>query len=289
MPRRYAPPELVGNFTKLSSLPEVYLKVRDAVESADATVEDVANLIMSDPAMTARVLKVVNSPLYGQSRRVETVSRAINVLGMQQIHDIALASSVTSTFSGMPVGLMDVRRFWTGSLACALAARALGKRAGLVDSERLFVVGLLSRIGHMVMYDRIPQLAAVALSHAERTQQALHLVERQLIGCDYAAVGAELLNIWQLPASIVGMIQDHVEPQSAESSAIGSAIVHLASLVADAFASPQAARLDVHTLNSYLWEATGLTGEALLEVEKQIRGDFAAAAEVFVPSLAMAA
>lgn len=289
MPRRYLPHELVSNFTRLSSLPEVYLKVRDAVESADSTVEEVAGLIMSDPAMTARILKVVNSPLYGQSRRVETVSRAINVLGMQQVHDIALASSVTATFAGMPVGLMDVRRFWSLSLACALAARTLGKRAGLVDSERLFVIGLLSRIGHMVMYERIPQLAAVALSHAERTEQPLYLVERQLIGCDYAAVGCELLTLWQLPASIVGMIQDHVEPQAAQSSAIGAAIVHLAAAVAEAFTAPQGSALNPESFDAYLWEATGLSPDAVLEAEKHIRGEFAAAVEVFVPSLAQAA
>lgn len=289
MPRRYVPHELVSNFTKLSSLPEVYLKVRDAVESTDATVEEVAALIMSDPAITARLLKVVNSPLYGQQRRVETVSRAINVLGLQQVHDIALASSVTSTFAGMPVTLMDVRRFWTGSLACGLAARALGKRAGLVDSERLFVVGLLSRLGHMVMYDRIPQLAAVALSHADRTGQPLYLVERQLIGCDFAAVGCELLTLWQLPVSIVGMIQDHVEPQAAQSSAIGAAIVHLASAIADTFTSTQGTAVNGQSFDTYLWEATGLTPESLLEAEKQIRGEFAAAIEVFIPSLAQAA
>lgn len=289
MPRRYLPQELVSNFTRLSSLPEVYLKVRDAVESSESTVEEVAALIMSDPAMTARILKVVNSPLYGQSRRVETVTRAINMLGMQQIHDIALASSITTTFSGMPVGLMDVRKFWTASLACALAARALGKRAGLVDSERLFVVGLLSRIGHMVMYERIPQLAAVALSHAQRTQQPLYLVERQLIGCDFAAVGSELLTLWQLPATIVGMIQDHVEPQAAQSSAIGAAIVHLAAAIADAFSAAGEAALNPNGFDSYLWEATGLTPDSVLEAEKHIRGEFAAAVEVFVPSLAHAA
>ncbi|MBM3393062.1 MAG: HDOD domain-containing protein [Betaproteobacteria bacterium] len=289
MPRRYEPHELVGGFTKLSSLPEVYLKVRDAVESPDSSVEEVGKLLMNDAAMTARLLKVVNSPLYGQSRKVETVSRAINVMGMQQVHDIVLASSVTNTFSGMPVGLMDVRRHWTYSLACALAGRAMGKRAGLVDSERLFVVGLLSRIGHMVIYERIPQLAAVALSHAQRTGQPLHLVERQLIGCDYAAVGGELLGLWQLPHSIVEMVTHHVEPAEVSTGAIGAALVNLASHIAECYAAGSGMRLDTQALNPYLWEATGLAPEGALEVEQQTHGEFATAAEVFMPSLAQVA
>ncbi len=288
MPRRYAPHELVETFSKLSSLPEIYLKIRDAVESPDSSVREVAQLISSDPAITARLLKVVNSAVYGMPRQVESVTQAVNVLGMQPIHDIILASSVTTTFAGMSYGLMNVRRFWSHSLLCALAARALGKQANLVDSERLFVVGLLSRVGHLVMYDKIPQLAAVAMSHSERTGQPLFAVERQLIGCDYAAVGGELLARWHLPASIVGMILDHVEPEYAQSSAIGAAIVHLAAAVADA-ATSSTGSVDTASLDPYLWEATGLAPETVSEVEKKVGIEFSGAAEVFMPAVALAA
>ncbi len=288
MPRRYAPHELVETFSKLSSLPEVYLRIRDAVESPDSSVDEVAKLIATDPAITARLLRAVNSAMYALSRRVDTVSKAVNVLGMQQVHDIILASSVTTTFAGMSAGLMDVRRFWSTSLLCALAARGLGKKAGLVDSERLFLVGLLSRVGHLVMYDKIPQLAAVALSHANSTQQPLFMVERQLIGCDYAAVGGELLARWQLPETIVGMILDHVEPEHAQSCAIGAAIVHLASIIATT-GGARSGKIDPHTLNNYLWEATGLKPEVLADMERVVRTEFSAAAEAFIPALANAA
>jgi HD-like signal output (HDOD) protein len=285
VPKRYTPQDLVANFAKLSSLPEVYLKIREAVESPDSSAREVAQLISSDPAITARLLKVVNSVVYGMPRGVESVVQAVNILGMQPIHDIILASSVTTKFAGVSYGLMNVRRFWSHSLLCALTARALGKRANLVDHERLFVVGLLSRVGHLVMYDKIPQLTAVALSHCERTGQALYAVERQLIGCDYAAVGGDLLARWRLPETIVSMVQDHVEPERAHSSAIGAAIVHLAAAVADA-ATSSTGHVDTARLDPYLWEATGLAPETLADVEKKAGAEFVETAKVFVPTLA---
>ncbi len=285
MPKRYTPHDLVATFSKLSSLPDVYLKIREAVESPDSSAREVAKLISSDPAITARLLKVVNSVVYGMPRGVESVVQAVNILGMQPIHDIILASSVTTTFAGVSCGLMNVRQFWSHSLLRALTARALGKQANLVDNERLFVVGLLSRVGHLVMYDKIPQLAVLALSQSERTEQPLFAVERQVIGCDYAAVGGDLLARWRLPDSIVAMILDHVEPERAQSSAIGAAIVHLAAAVADA-ATSSAGPVDTASLDPYLWEATGLTPETLSGVEKKAGMEFVEAAKVFIPTLA---
>lgn len=288
MPRRYAPHELVETFSRLSSLPEVYLKIKEVVDSPDASIDSMAAVINNDPAIAARLLRVVNSPVYGMARRVDNIGRALSVLGMQQVHDIILASSVTNAFSGMPAGLMNVRRFWTTSLKCALAARTLGKKAGLVDSERLFVVGLLSRVGHMVMYDKIPQLASMALSQAERSGEALFMNERQLIGCDYAAVGGELLSRWHLPESIISMILDHLEPEHAQSSAIGSAVLHIAAFVADADAAGKR-RIDPGELGEYVWEATSLAPDTLAETQKQVNNEFASVVDVFMPSLQNAA
>ncbi|MSQ58987.1 MAG: HDOD domain-containing protein [Betaproteobacteria bacterium] len=259
--------------------------MREAVESPDSSARDVAQLISSDPAITARLLKVVNSVVYGMPRGVESVVQAVNIMGMQPIHDIILTSSVTTTFAGVPYGLMNVSRFWSHSLLCALSARALGKRANLIDHDRLFLVGLLSRVGRLVMYDKIPQLTAVALSHSERTGQQLYGVERQLIGCDYAAVGGDLLARWRLPESIVAMILEHVEPVQAHSSVIGAAIVHLAAAAADAATSSKG-HVDAAKFDPYLWEATGLTPEILADVEKKAGAEFVETAKVFVPTLA---
>lgn len=288
MPRRYAPHELVETFSRLGSLPEVYLKIKQAVESDNASIEEIAVVIHNDVGISARILRVVNSPLYGMARRIDDIGRALSVMGMQQVHDIILGSSVTSAFAGMPQGLMDLRRFWTISLKCALAARFLGKKAGLVDSERLFVVGLLSRVGHMVMYDKIPQLAALALSQAQRTQTPLFEVERQIIGCDYAAVGGELLARWHLPDAIVEMIADHLEPELAQSSAIGSAILNIATFIAEN-ESAHATKANPAPLNEYVWEATNLSPETLREADDAANQELTAALELFSPSVRNAA
>jgi HD-like signal output (HDOD) protein len=100
--------ELVHSCSNVFTLPEIYFRVRDVVDSSDSTMDDLADALKMDPAISARVLKIVNSPLYGFPKQVDTVTRAVNLLGMQAVRDLVTATTIGRRFSGMTVQIMDL-------------------------------------------------------------------------------------------------------------------------------------------------------------------------------------
>ena len=100
--------ELVASCSNVFTLPEIYYRVRDVVDNHDSTMDDLAKVLKMDPGISARVLKIVNSPLYGVPKQVDTVTRAVNLLGMQAIRDLVTATTIGRNFSGMTVQIMDL-------------------------------------------------------------------------------------------------------------------------------------------------------------------------------------
>ncbi len=219
---------LVAGVETLISLPVAYLNIKRIVDNPRSSTADIARAISSDPALTARLLRIVNSPFYGLAAKIETVSRALVVLGTQQVHDLALATAVSGIYGSVAPSLLDMDRFWRESVYCALAARSLAKLCNVLDSERLFVAGLLHDIGHLVIYQRHPEQAAAARRAAQQQRKRIDRVEREMIGCDYAEVGALLLKRWNLPASLCGAVEYHPDPANAQPPVLSESILHIA-------------------------------------------------------------
>ncbi|HMS86301.1 MAG TPA: HDOD domain-containing protein, partial [Nitrospira sp.] len=134
--------ELVQSCTSIFTLPEIYFRVREVVDDSNSTMEDLAEILKLDPAISARLLRIVNSPIYGFSKQIDTISRAVSLLGTQAIIDLVTATTVGKTFAGVPIQLMDVSKFWHRSVLSALLAGKIAKSCGIQDSERFFVEGL---------------------------------------------------------------------------------------------------------------------------------------------------
>lgn len=230
----YSAQELVSNIEGLAVLPSVYHRVREQLESPDGSVIEVAHLVAADPALTTGVLRLVNSAFYGFSRKIDSVERAIPILGLQQTHELVLAMSVSSMFEGIKPQNMDMKRFWHGSMMRALAAREIAHISCNPASERLFVIGLLADIGHLVMYQTVPELTTEAWTCAEAGQEALHEAERRIIGCDYAEVGAALMDAWRLPPSFAGIIGAQIVPRLGGEHILEAELLHVAVAIARA-------------------------------------------------------
>lgn len=225
--------ELVESCTTVFTLPEIYFRVRDVVDDPNSTMDDLANVLKLDPAISARLLRIVNSPLYGFPKQVDTISRAVNIVGMQAINDLVTATTIGKTFSGMPIQLMDVPTFWRKSVLCALLAGKIAKSCGLEESERFFIAGLLRDIGHLVLYQTIPQRAQSALIEAGYLGASLAEVEQSNFGCDFAEVGAELIKSWGMPVQIEQAVRCQFSPNDAGEFIIHASIVNLAGVIAD--------------------------------------------------------
>ncbi|NIP73361.1 MAG: HDOD domain-containing protein [Gammaproteobacteria bacterium] len=216
--------DLVADNVELMSLPEICIRVQLMAEDPACSAKGLGRLISNDPALTARLLKLVNSAYFGRRAPVETVSRAVTIVGIRELQALTLAASAVEVFERVPIHLVDMVSFWRHSVFCALVAGRLGARCAVLHHERLFVAGLLHDVGRLLMLARLPEQAAEALTAAGEGWQQ----ERQALGFDHAAVGAELLSLWGLPASLQAAVRWHHAPGEADEASLEAALVHLA-------------------------------------------------------------
>ncbi len=225
--------ELVQSCSNIFTLPEIYFRVRDVVDDSTSTMDDLANALKLDPAISARLLRIVNSPLYGFPKQIDTITRAVNLIGMQAVSDLVAATTIGRTFNGMTSDLMDLPAYWRKSVLCALLAGKIAKACGIEDSERFFIEGLLRDIGHLVLYQTIPERAQSALVEAGNFGAALAEVEQSNIGFDFTEVGAELIRFWGMPGQIEQAIRRQLRPHEAGEYNLHASIVHLAGAMTD--------------------------------------------------------
>lgn len=267
------PDQLVAGTVELASLPHIYTRVNEMMESPHYSALDIGQVIATDPALTLRILKIVNSAFYGFPSQIDTLSRAITVLGLRELRDLILATTVVDLFKGMRSTIVSMDDFWRHSICCGLAARALAAHRRELQNERFFVAGLLHDIGSLVMYHRIPELAEEALVRARRVALPLHLAERYVLGWDHAAVGGELLRKWKLPAHLQEAVAFHHHPSAAPHYPGDAAIVHLADLIADTLQIGNAGNSCMSPLDDAAWQRSGLTPDVIEptagEVERQ--------------------
>jgi HD-like signal output (HDOD) protein len=224
--------DLAASTATLLTLPDVYLRVRRVVEDPDSYLTDMVNAISVDPGITARLLRLVNSAYFGVVEPVDNIRKAVNLLGMRPVHDLVLATALTSTLAGGSNTVMDMRDFWVRSVCRGSYSRLLARHARPADGDTLFVHGLLSEIGHQVMYMQIPQVCRLALDHARASGRPLAEVETEMLGFNYADVGGELLRAWAMPAGLVTAVRCQTDPAAAEEFRFETTIVHVAGALA---------------------------------------------------------
>lgn len=220
--------DLATELKELISLPDVYLRLQQVMRSDEASMDKIAEVLSLDPALVARLLRIANSALYSFPSEVDTVSRAVNILGVQQIHDLVLATCVAKAFGDMDNTLLDMKTFWYRSVQCGILARILAEGAGMRGGESLFVRGLLHDLGHLVLYHHYPSECRDALTEAGGDYQALGAAEKRLIGCDATELTAELMRAWQLPSSFAETFDFLDSPQDASEHQREIGILHIA-------------------------------------------------------------
>jgi HD-like signal output (HDOD) protein len=176
-----------------------------------------------------------------------------------------------------------------GSVYRAIAARNLAAECNLMDSERMFVAGLLSGIGHLIMYQSVPVLAQQAQREARESGQPLHLVEHYTMGFDHAQVGAVLMRNWKLPESLVAVIGNHLVLDPDADYLLETAIVHIASVIGNAFASNRALDEVLVEVSGTAWDATGLDTGKCEEIDQSVSEQLNGVVNMLFPKLQKAA
>jgi HD-like signal output (HDOD) protein len=228
------PQALVADIDSLATLPEVALRIARMVDDPKSSATDIGREISNDAALTSRLLRVANSPAFGQNGKIATISRAITVLGVRQVRDLTVGLTAIRTFDGIGNELVTMESFWRHSVLCAVAASQIAARRNGSRGESPFIAGLLHDIGQLVLFSRAPKLEreALLMTIDAVDDLALYACERQVLGFDHGAVGVALAQNWGLPQSLQECIQFHHEPTLAQAHHVEVATIHIANSVA---------------------------------------------------------
>ncbi len=203
----------IGEISHIATLPEVTLKIIQLVEDPDSTAQDLNKVISNDPALGARILKVVNSAFYGLPGQIGSINRAIVLLGLNAVKNIAIAASLAKLFRGGKVSaVFDAKDLWTHSIASATATRLLANKAGLGLPDEAFLAGLIHDIGIMVEIQARRNEFVQAVEHAHSTGTPLRAAETQFIGATHEQFGYELCKLWKFPTSLQAVAGFHHRP-----------------------------------------------------------------------------
>jgi putative nucleotidyltransferase with HDIG domain len=224
---------LVSSVSTLVSPPDICIKMTELLQSPDCSVQDLGEVVLRDPNLTARLLRLVNSASVGLRVKVDTVSRAITMIGTRELYNMVLSISAVRTFKNLPSPLVNMDIFWRHSIYTGLLARLLAKRCGVLHPERLFIGGLLHDVGSLVLYRTLPEVSTELLLTAQGDELTLSHAEADVLGFTHAELGARLLAAWRLPDTLVEAVGHHHDPARAVAAPLEAAIVHIAEVLAN--------------------------------------------------------
>lgn len=224
--------QLVQTIRDLPALPEVVVRVMRMAEDPRSDAQAIARVIATDQAMAARVLKLANSAFYGLPRRVGTLSEAVVILGFRTIKNLAIAASTFELLNREIAGYWLQRgELWRHSLACAIGAQLIARRARLPVSEEAFVAGLLHDIGKVAIDLFVRAQFDQIMERALQDRIPFVEAEQAVLGFNHAMAGGLIAEKWNLPPLLVSVIKYHHQPSSAPDRDPMISVVHLADLL----------------------------------------------------------
>lgn len=226
------PQMLVEGTVGLVSLPEISIKISEMVDDPKCSASHIGKVIGKDAALTARLLKIVNSAFYRFPSRVETVSRAITIIGYRELRDLVFAATVSGIFEKISNDIIDLDSFWRHGIYSGILSRLIAGNCQVLHGERLFVAGLMHDIGQLVIAYKLPKLMRNAVNISEQRGISLHQAEQEVFGFTHADVGAELMKSWHFPATQQNVARYHHNPSAAEENTLEVHIVYLANIIA---------------------------------------------------------
>jgi len=207
------------------ALPDICVRIRSMLDDGQSDLEDIGRLIALDPSLSSKLLKLANSPLFRFESQIDSLAKAINIIGGEALYNLIMAETASSAFEHFSSDVIDLKRFWLQSIYAGLVAKHLAKMVRIRGSERFFLLGLLHNLGELLVAVQAPDLAIACCKYDEKTSP--WKLQRQVLGFDYANCSAKLMEFWHLPSQLyIPMMDLHNENKALENKDI--AIIYTA-------------------------------------------------------------
>jgi putative nucleotidyltransferase with HDIG domain len=220
---------LIRGVTDLPTIPEITARVSALLDNPDVELEEVADLILTDQVMAARVIKIVNSPLFRPMHEIRSLKRALIYLGFRRIREIALTCSIIKAFEGEN-GAFDIKTFWQHSFGVGIVSKIIAQRVRYPEVEKAYICGIVHDIGEVFLSNYLKNDFEKIIDLIKGTSHSFIDAEILLLGTSHCEIGLCMANKWNFPQEYCDVIAHHHAPQNATLDPMLVAIVNLADL-----------------------------------------------------------
>lgn len=231
--------EFINQTTRLPTPPAIALKILEAVRSDEINFEELADIVMADPVLTAQVLKIANSSLYSLPKQVTSLSQATGLLGTQALKNIALSFLIVDNFKDIPQGGFDLDLFWKRAISAAVSAKILATKTGIAGDD-IFITALLQDIGILVFFLADAPAFTEMLDKKRLNGKRFCETEKDQFGFDHTELGAHLLKSWNLPETIFEPIRHHHADSTTNTTQNLSQILNISDKISSIYHGTQA-------------------------------------------------
>lgn len=269
--------DAIKEISHIATLPEITVKIIELVEDPTSTAQDLNNVISNDPALCSRILKVVNSSFYGLPGQIGSINRAIVLLGLNAVKNIAISASMAKLFRGGQLcDKFSARDLWMHAIATGAASKLIADKLKMGVGDEAFLAGLTHDIGMMVemQYDRLKLIEVVEQISVDANgnpNRDMREVEREVFGADHQAFGKALCERWKFPEAFAQVTGHHHTPLELPTGARSMAsLVYVADRLASSL--DRAFRLDLPSLeiDGSVLDEIKLTRDALDDIRSRL-------------------
>lgn len=265
--------KLVAEIKNLKPFPRIAHQLLELLENPDSSSEEIAELILYDPAITANILRVCNSAYFSLPRQIESVHEAVNILGINHIIDLVLVKFGAENFRKGQDGYgLHEGELWRHAVSSALISREIAKRKGVEGAHSIFTASLLKDIGKIVL-DRFAANAFEKIYNTAKERGiSFRDAEKAIIGIDHAEIGGLIAESWGFSPKLVKMIRNHHSPMEYEG--VEASIIYMA----DCICMMMGIGVGSDGLSYYFYEDTakdlGITPDIIQEIMLDFSIDF---------------
>jgi len=193
--------EIAEQASELFVLSDSFIRIKELIDNESSTIDDIADVIVLDPALAATTLKLANSSFFNYPGKIDSISKSLLVLGITEVYNLVIAYFTRDAFRAISLNKDFLDKFWEQSVDCALVVRYLGRAMQIQHAERLFILGLLHNLGELLVH-QLTEAEYSAYAKQVKAQLPWH-VQQQVLGYTFGHCSAELLKFWSLPFSLI--------------------------------------------------------------------------------------
>lgn len=254
---------------KIGTLPAIFHKMMEIINNPYSSSEQAAEIIASDPALSAKLLRLVNSAFYGLSNRIDSITAAVNVVGHGPLMMLTMGAILASSFSGIPSNIIDMRSFWMHAFSTGVTAQAVAKNAGIKSVENQFIAGLLHDIGRLLFFIEAPACAIYAMTESRQNRVYFHDMEKEFFGVTHEDLAVDLLQLWNCPDSIITPIAKHHATLD-ESTPPELCVLPMANAITIAMGYGTSGEFFIPGLPDVTWSTLKITPKSLVQLAKEV-------------------